>query len=79
MDDEKAVVDVIENIDTTPELTDYEREVEKTYDPSCQMVGDAKYLTILCDRLVRKIDIRFIPVTIVIYLLCYLDRSNIGL
>ena len=32
MDDEKAVVEVIENIDITPELTEYEREIEKAYD-----------------------------------------------
>ena len=79
MDDEKAVVEVIENIDITPELTEYEREIEKAYDTTCQMFVAGKYLTILCYRLVRKIDVRFIPVTIVIYLLCYLDRSNIGL
>lgn len=29
-------------------------------------------------RLVRKIDIRLMPTTAIIYLLCYLDRSNIG-
>lgn len=29
-------------------------------------------------RLVRKIDIRLMPTTALIYLLCYLDRSNIG-
>ncbi|KAH7011195.1 MFS transporter [Ilyonectria destructans] len=29
-------------------------------------------------RLVRKIDKRILPVTAVIYLLCYLDRANIG-
>lgn len=28
--------------------------------------------------MVRKIDIRLLPITAVIYLLCYLDRSNIG-
>lgn len=30
------------------------------------------------DRLVRKIDMRIMPATALIYLLCYLDRSNIG-
>lgn len=29
-------------------------------------------------RLVRKIDLRLLPFTALIYLLCYLDRSNIG-
>ncbi|BAE55416.1 unnamed protein product [Aspergillus oryzae RIB40] len=29
-------------------------------------------------RIVRKIDCRLLPTTAVIYLLCYLDRSNIG-
>ncbi|KAG5761751.1 hypothetical protein H9Q72_010145 [Fusarium xylarioides] len=29
-------------------------------------------------RLVRKIDIRIMPFTALIYLFCYLDRSNIG-
>ncbi|PMD45553.1 MFS general substrate transporter [Hyaloscypha variabilis F] len=29
-------------------------------------------------RLVRKIDMRIMPMTAIIYLLCYLDRSNIG-
>lgn len=29
-------------------------------------------------RLVRKIDVRILPTTALIYLLCYLDRSNIG-
>ncbi|KAH0427677.1 major facilitator superfamily transporter [Colletotrichum camelliae] len=29
-------------------------------------------------RIVRKIDIRLMPFTALIYLLCYLDRSNIG-
>ncbi|THH32715.1 hypothetical protein EUX98_g1438 [Antrodiella citrinella] len=29
-------------------------------------------------RLVRRIDIRLIPVSMMIYLLCFLDRSNIG-
>lgn len=29
-------------------------------------------------RLVRKIDVRLLPSTAIIYLLCYLDRSNIG-
>ncbi|KAJ4367989.1 hypothetical protein N0V83_006344 [Neocucurbitaria cava] len=29
-------------------------------------------------RMVRKIDIRLLPITAVVYLLCYLDRSNIG-
>ncbi|CAO2649961.1 Nn.00g012530.m01.CDS01 [Neocucurbitaria sp. VM-36] len=29
-------------------------------------------------RMVRKIDIRLLPITALIYLLCYLDRSNIG-
>ncbi|CAK1361079.1 putative transporter [Cercospora beticola] len=57
MNDDKAI-EVIESIENTSELTEHEREVEKS--------------------LVRKIDIRFIPVTILIYLLCYLDRSNIG-
>lgn len=30
------------------------------------------------NRIVRKIDIRLMPTTALIYLLCYLDRSNIG-
>lgn len=29
-------------------------------------------------RMVRKIDIRLLPITALVYLLCYLDRSNIG-
>ncbi|KAI0804654.1 MFS general substrate transporter [Irpex lacteus] len=29
-------------------------------------------------RLVRRIDIRFVPMSMFIYLLCFLDRSNIG-
>ncbi|KAI0084570.1 MFS transporter [Irpex rosettiformis] len=29
-------------------------------------------------RLVRRIDIRFVPLSMFIYLLCFLDRSNIG-
>lgn len=29
-------------------------------------------------RLVRKIDVRLMPFTALIYLLCYIDRSNIG-
>ncbi|CAE6498875.1 unnamed protein product [Rhizoctonia solani] len=29
-------------------------------------------------RLVRKIDLRILPASIIIYLLCFLDRSNIG-
>ncbi|KFY52288.1 hypothetical protein V496_08550 [Pseudogymnoascus sp. VKM F-4515 (FW-2607)] len=34
--------------------------------------------TALEKQLVRKIDIRLIPVTALVYLLCYLDRSNVG-
>ena len=30
-------------------------------------------------RIVRKIDYRLLPTTAFIYLLCYIDRSNIGL
>ncbi|KAI0968662.1 hypothetical protein F4678DRAFT_442439 [Xylaria arbuscula] len=30
-------------------------------------------------RLVRKLDARLMPFTALIYLLCYLDRSNIGM
>ncbi|CAK7274525.1 hypothetical protein SEPCBS119000_006217 [Sporothrix epigloea] len=33
---------------------------------------------ILEKRIVRKIDYRLLPITAFIYLLCYLDRSNIG-
>lgn len=29
-------------------------------------------------RIVRKIDYRLLPITALIYLLCYIDRSNIG-
>ncbi|KAJ4029087.1 hypothetical protein NW756_014468 [Fusarium oxysporum] len=29
-------------------------------------------------QLVRKMDVRLLPITAIIYLLCYLDRSNIG-
>ncbi|TFY81187.1 hypothetical protein EWM64_g2820 [Hericium alpestre] len=29
-------------------------------------------------RLVRRLDLRIIPLTMLIYLLCFLDRSNIG-
>ncbi|SPN99724.1 related to permease of the major facilitator superfamily [Cephalotrichum gorgonifer] len=29
-------------------------------------------------RIVRKIDIRLLPTTAIVYLLCYIDRSNIG-
>ncbi|PPJ58882.1 hypothetical protein CBER1_04465 [Cercospora berteroae] len=54
MNSDKAV-EVIESIEDAPELSEHEREVEKS--------------------LVRKIDIRFIPVTILIYLLYYLDRN----
>jgi hypothetical protein len=30
-------------------------------------------------RIVRKIDTRLMPFTVLIYLLCYMDRSNIGM
>lgn len=29
------------------------------------------------DRLVRRIDLRLVPASMLIYLLCFLDRSNI--
>lgn len=30
-------------------------------------------------RILRKTDMRLMPYTALIYLLCYLDRSNIGM
>lgn len=33
----------------------------------------------ILSRMVRKIDMIFLPVTALTYLLCYLDRSNIGI
>lgn len=37
-----------------------------------------EYSLIKTSRIVRKIDVRLMPTVALIYLLCYLDRSNIG-
>ncbi|CAH0051507.1 unnamed protein product [Clonostachys solani] len=61
--------------------------VENHTDPSLPHLSDAELaiekrglmLTLGCfHRLVSKVDRRLLPVTALIYLLCYLDRSNIG-
>lgn len=31
-----------------------------------------------CYSIVRKMDVRLLPTTALVYLLCYIDRSNIG-
>lgn len=36
-------------------------------------------MLLLMLRIVRKIDTRLMPFTVLIYLLCYMDRSNIGM
>ncbi|EPE09366.1 mfs transporter [Ophiostoma piceae UAMH 11346] len=51
-----------------------QREVEMT-DPAPVLTEAEK---IIERRIVRKIDCRLIPITALIYLLCFIDRSNIG-
>ncbi|KAH7124891.1 major facilitator superfamily domain-containing protein [Dactylonectria estremocensis] len=50
--------------------------VENQPDYSLSRLSDDELL--VEKRIVRKIDTRLLPTTALIYLLCYLDRSNIG-
>ncbi|RSM06216.1 hypothetical protein CEP52_005851 [Fusarium oligoseptatum] len=50
--------------------------VEDRPDPSIYSLSEEELL--VEEALVRKIDLRLLPITAIIYLLCYLDRSNIG-
>ncbi|KAH7336757.1 MFS transporter [Rhizoctonia solani] len=58
--------------DSSSEKVDIEKHANfsPSYDTMCNADDER--------RLVRKIDLRIIPASIIIYLLCFLDRSNIG-
>ncbi|CCO34784.1 putative transporter C1002,16c [Rhizoctonia solani AG-1 IB] len=58
--------------DSSSEKVDIERYVNS---PS---TGDAVHDKAEERRLVWKIDLKILPASIIIYLLCFLDRSNIG-
>ncbi|KAM0330826.1 hypothetical protein ACHAQA_003781 [Verticillium albo-atrum] len=58
-----------------------QHDVEMHEDPNKQEVSSIEMPQIDKDierRIVRKIDMRLMPLTALIYLLCYLDRANIG-
>lgn len=62
----------------TQEAVSYTREEERRYE-TLKFPKDIETTsnnTLL--RIVRKIDARIMPTTALIYLLCYLDRGNIG-
>ncbi|CAE6351377.1 unnamed protein product [Rhizoctonia solani] len=58
--------------DSSSEKVDIERYVDS---PSTDAASHNKAEE---RRLVRKIDLKILPASIIIYLLCFLDRSNIG-
>lgn len=62
-----------ENVDTGETLQREEGDVTREYDDPTAVVNPA-----LEAKLLRKQDWRIIPLAAGIYLLCYLDRSNIG-
>jgi hypothetical protein len=51
-------------------------EMEKRYPPNATIHRGDEGSTV--HRLVRKMDRKLLPLLAVIYLLCYLDRGNIG-
>ncbi|KAH8662436.1 major facilitator superfamily domain-containing protein [Xylariales sp. PMI_506] len=61
--------------DITAEKIDYDM-VENAASP--REAGIVQIDPEIEKRIVRKIDMRLMPLTALIYLLCYLDRSNIG-
>lgn len=46
--------------------------------PVSPLLSCIPWLTVPLSRLVRRIDQRMLLPTAIIYLLCYLDRSNVG-
>jgi hypothetical protein len=61
---------------STPEHAVYHQEVEE---PSMRLYqGGEDFNPAINKTLVRKQDLRILPISAGIYLLCYLDRSNIG-
>lgn len=52
-------------------------DVSELSDPDVRLPEDERRL--LDQRLVRKCDFRLIPWLCLIYLLCFLDRTNIGM
>lgn len=52
-------------------------EVNDLTDPDSHLPQDER--KIIDQRLVRKCDLRLIPWLCLIYLLCFLDRTNIGM
>ncbi|KAI0314574.1 MFS general substrate transporter [Amylostereum chailletii] len=63
-----------------PASDDCKADVENISRASSKWKGEADYVVdhVAERRLVRRIDKRVIPTTMLIYLLCFLDRSNIG-
>ncbi|KAJ7161085.1 putative MFS transporter [Mycena filopes] len=64
----------IETEKSTQELEDTKESV----DVESQLTNAAKVDALAQTALIRKQDVRIIPLSAAIYLLCYLDRSNIG-
>ncbi|TKX21087.1 MFS transporter-like protein 123 [Elsinoe australis] len=63
---EKAYASHLEHDSSDPKLTDEEEDDAYTIDPAAEA------------RMLRKIDFRLIPALFLLFLLAFLDRSNIG-
>jgi hypothetical protein len=69
----------IENVEYTKleDMTEEEIRAEKRKWQTTKPRARLEYW-LMAHRLARKIDMRIMPMTAIIYLLCYLDRLNIG-
>ncbi|KAF2756589.1 major facilitator superfamily transporter [Pseudovirgaria hyperparasitica] len=75
--DAKPIINI--DMDKASKEQNLNEDVESGTSPAPGFDLDAIYTSTAADRaLIRKQDIRIIPLCAFIYLLCYLDRSNIG-
>ncbi|CAK7230255.1 hypothetical protein SEUCBS140593_007523 [Sporothrix eucalyptigena] len=70
------------SIEKADDVGVHEATVDLIEQGKIEAVSHAPILTeeekLMEKRIVRKIDYRLLPITALIYLLCYIDRSNIG-